>query len=176
SAIRTGSHMTNPPTSPDTITLRTILQPGDLGEIVRLHGVLYAREYGFDPTFEAYVAGPLSEFVLASSARERLWIAECGGRIVGCIAIVAASEQTAQLRWYLVHPDTRGSGLGKRLLSESLAFCKKCGYNNVILWTVSALTTAAHLYRAAGFRKVEENPHRIWGVEVIEEKYEMDLG
>jgi N-acetylglutamate synthase-like GNAT family acetyltransferase len=161
--------------SSQPVTLRTTLLPGDLGEIVRLHGILYAREYGFDPTFEAYVAGPLSEFVRASSLRERLWIAEREGRIVGCVAIVAAAEHTAQLRWFLVDPSVRGVGLGKRLLSEGVAFCKECGYRNVILWTVSALTTAAHLYRAAGFQKVEEMPHRIWGVEVIEEKYELLL-
>lgn len=108
-----------------------------------LHGVIYARERGFDPTFEAYVAGPLAECVSAGSPRERLWIAERDGQLVGCVAIVAASASTAQLRWYLVDPGCRGSGLGKRLLAEAIAFCKDQGYADVILWTESALTTAA---------------------------------
>src|SRR4051812_23185663 len=105
-----------PSSSPhdDSITLRTSLRPGDLGFVVYLHGAVYAKEYGFDPTFEAYVAGPMSEFVKAASPRERLWIAERGGRIVGCIAIVEAPGETAQLRWYLVTPEARGAGLGKR--------------------------------------------------------------
>ena len=164
-------------TSPNesTVTLRTELRPGDLGAIVSLHGILYAREYGFDPSFEAYVAGPLAEFVCAGSNRERLWIAERDGRIVGCVAIVAASPETAQLRWFLVDPSARGTGLGKRLLYEAVAFCKECGYRKVILWTVSALLAAAHLYRAVGFQKVEEKPGRLWGVDVVEEKYELHL-
>src|SRR5438067_10174680 len=109
--------------SQPAVTIRTDLRPGDLGAIVSLHGVIYAREYGFDPTFEAYVAGPLAEFVHRASARERLWIAEREGRIVGCIAIVAASPRTAQLRWFLVDPTARGAGLGKCLLGETVAFC-----------------------------------------------------
>ena len=86
-----------------------------------------------------------------------------------------AAEKVAQLRWFLVDPAVRGMGLGRRLLDEALAFCKECGYGNVILWTVSALEAAAHLYRSAGFRKVEEKPGRLWGVDVVEEKYELTL-
>jgi GNAT superfamily N-acetyltransferase len=160
---------------PDAVIIRTSLLPGDLGSIVRLHGTLYAQEYGFDPTFEAYVAGPLAEFVRAASDRERLWIAERGGQIVGCVVIVAAAPQTAQLRWFLVDPSARGAGLGKRLLAEAIAFCKAVGYHRIILWTVSALAAAGHLYRSAGFRKVEEKPGRMWGVDVVEEKYELAL-
>jgi GNAT superfamily N-acetyltransferase len=158
------------------ITLRTDLRPGDLGAVVSLHGVLYARERGFDPTFEAYVAGPLSEFVRAGNPRERLWIAERGGRMVGCVAIVAAGPGTAQLRWFLVDPAARGAGLGKRLLGEAVTFCKQCGYSDVILWTESALTAAGHLYQSAGFRKTVARPGRLGGVEVVEEKYELKLG
>ncbi|MBI1913521.1 MAG: GNAT family N-acetyltransferase [Planctomycetes bacterium] len=157
------------------MTLRTSLRPGDLGSIVSLHGTLYAREYGFDATFEAYVAGPLAEFVRSASDRERLWIAEQDGRLVGCIAIVAASPETAQLRWFLVDPAARGAALGKRLLQEAIIFSRSCGYHSILLWTVSALAVAAHLYRSAGFRKVEEQPGRRWGQDVIEEKYELAL-
>jgi ribosomal protein S18 acetylase RimI-like enzyme len=162
------------PSIPPGLSLRTDLRPGDIGTLVQLHGTSYAREYGFDSTFEAYVAGPLAQFALAHSPRDRLWIAERGEQIVGCVAIVGASETEAQLRWFLVDPSMRGQGLGRRLLHEALAFTAECGYESIFLWTVSALTAAAHLYRAVGFRKVEEKPGH-WGVDVIEEKYVMPL-
>jgi GNAT superfamily N-acetyltransferase len=168
--------MTPADSPPGPITLRTDLRPGDVGAVVWLHGTVYAREHGFDPTFEAYVAGPLAEFVRSGSPRERLWIAERDGRVVGCVAIVAADSRTAQLRWFLVDPIARGAGLGKRLLSEAVAFAGGCGYTSIVLWTVSALAAAAHLYRSAGFRKVEEKPGHLWGVDVVEEKYELTLG
>jgi ribosomal protein S18 acetylase RimI-like enzyme len=161
---------------PGTIALRTELRPGDVGMIIHLHGVIYSRERGFDPTFEAYIAGPIAEFVRAGSPRQRIWIAERGSRIVGCVAIVAANPRTAQLRWFLVDPAARGSGLGKRLLHEAVTFCRECGYTDVFLWTESALTIASRLYQSVGFRKTEEKPGRMWGVDLVEEKYELRLG
>src|SRR5687767_243539 len=140
------------------VTIRTSLQQGDLGAIVHLHGILYAREFGFDTTFEAYVAGPLAQFACSASSRERVWIAERADQIVGCVAIVAASPTTAQLRWYLVDPIARGIGLGTELLRRAIEFGRDCAYDRIILWTVSQLTVAAHRYRSAGFRKVEERP------------------
>src|SRR5262249_46924877 len=152
------------------ITLRCDLRPGDIGAIVHLHGVTYARDSGFGVAVEAYVAEPPGRFVRTRTARARLWIAERGGQLVGCIAIVSASEREAQLRWYLVEPSARGVGLGKRLLAEAVQFARDAGYDSVFLWTVSSLTAAARLYRAAGFCKVEEKPGA-WGAEVTEEKY-----
>jgi GNAT superfamily N-acetyltransferase len=157
------------------VTIHTDLRPGDVGAVVRLHGIVYARERGFDPTFEAYVAGPLAEFVCRASVRERLWLAERGGAFVGCVAIVEAAPHTAQLRWYVVAPDARGAGLGTRLLKEAVAFCRAERYADVILWTESALTAAARLYQSVGFRKAEEKPGRMWGVDLVEEKYELRL-
>jgi GNAT superfamily N-acetyltransferase len=159
------------PASPATFAVRHDLKPGDLGAIVSFHGTIYAREYGFDPTFEAYVASHLAEFVCARTDRDQLWIAEHEDRILGCIAIVGISDQEAQLRWFLVDPSVRGLGLGKRLLHEAVAFCQHCRYESLFLWTVSALTAAARLYRSVGFVLVEQRPGKQWGVEVVEEKY-----
>ncbi len=155
------------------LSVRTALRPGDVEAVAVLHSRVYSREYGFDHTFEEYVAGPLAEFARCGSNRSRIWIAERDGRIAGCIAIVPVSLHTAQLRWFLVDRETRGLGLGRRLLHEAVAFCRDCGYESIILWTVAALSAAAHLYQAAGFRKVEERPGMRWGVDVIEEKYEL---
>jgi GNAT superfamily N-acetyltransferase len=167
--------LTPSPESQSSVTYRTNLMPGDIGAIVRLHGVLYGREYGFDHTFEAYVAGPLGEFARSVSARECIWLAERQEKIIGCIAIVASTPEVAQLRWFLVDPSARGIGVGKKTINKAVDFCKACGYKSIFLWTVSALTAAAHLYRSVGFRKVEQKPGKKWGVDVIEEKYELLL-
>jgi GNAT superfamily N-acetyltransferase len=157
------------------IMLRHQLRPGDVGGIVTLHGLLYAQECGFDTSFEAYVAEPLAQFVTRRSPRERVWVAEREGRMVGCIAIVAERDTVAQLRWFLVAPSSRGGGLGRRLIGEAVAFSRDAGYERMILWTVSGLEAAAHLYRAVGFQRTEALPAVRWGVEVVEEKYELDL-
>jgi GNAT superfamily N-acetyltransferase len=155
--------------------LRHDLRPGDLGSIIRLHGKVYARENSFDPTFEAYVAGPLADFALRRSERERLWIAEHTGRLAGCIAVVAASGSEAQLRWFLVAPSARRAGLGRRLLREAVAFAFDRGYMSMFLWTVSALEAAARLYRSFGFELTEERAGERWGVRVVEQRYDLRL-
>ena len=155
--------------------MRTTLQPGDFGSIVAMHGRLYAEEHGFDTTFEAYVAGPFAAFVLRASPRERIWIEDRGGRIAGCVAIVGADEVTAQLRWFLVEPAARGTGLGRRLRDAAIAFSRDAGYRRIVLWTVAGLEAAQHLYRQAGFERTEAAPARRWGVDVLEEQYTLTL-
>jgi len=156
--------------------LRSDLRPGDLGYLIYLHGVLYAKEYGWDYTFEGYVAETLARVALSFDARKDcLWIAEMDGQIVGSIGIVGNSNSEAQLRWFLVHPAQRGSGLGRVLLNKAIQFCHDRGFKSVFLWTVSDLKAAAHLYESAGFRKTEEKTHQIWGKTLTEERYDLSL-
>jgi N-acetylglutamate synthase-like GNAT family acetyltransferase len=157
------------------ITFRENLLPGDLGRIIGMHGTIYSAEYGWDHTFEAYVAGPLSEFAKAPGKRQRLWIAEADGKIVGMIAIVEATKITAQLRWFLVCPEARGIGLGRELLQKALAFAKEQEFRTVFLWTVHSLSRAGELYAKNGFQITAREKHALWGSEVTEERYELAL-
>lgn len=161
---------------PEGFTLRIGLQPGDLGFLTYLHGKIYADEYGFDTTFEPYVARPLSDFSLCKDkSRQRIWVVEYQGKIVGSIAIVDAGENEAQLRWLLLTEKTRGKGLGKLLVKKALDFCRKKGYRNVYLWTIDALPAARSLYVKYGFEVTEEIAHVMWGVEVNEQRYDLIL-
>jgi len=148
------------------------------GRVIALHGVLYAQEYGLTIGFEAYVAETMAEFgKLARLGLDRLWVAERGGEVVGSIAILGRKAQgAAQLRWFLVHSDTRGTGLGRLLVAEALAFCRAAGYRSVYLWTVNGLDAAARLYRSTGFQKTETKPPaHLWGAELSEERYDLTL-
>ena len=159
-----------------SITIRTGLKPGDLGYITHLHGRVYHEEYGFDTTFEPYVARPLSDFSLAEDrSRQRVWIVEVDEKIVGCVAIVDAGGNEAQLRWLLLTKETRGKGLGKRLMREAVGFCREVGYDNVFLWTIDALHAAGSLYLKNGFKVTEEKRHVMWGVMVNEQRYDLRL-
>jgi GNAT superfamily N-acetyltransferase len=160
---------------PPNISIRNDLMPGDIGYLTYLHGVLYAQEYGWDHTFEAYVAGPLAEFAKAQNERERIWVVESGGKIAGSVAIVEASKEEGQLRWLLLHPNLRGQGVGRMLIEEAISFSKERGYSSVFLWTVSALTVAGRLYERAGFRLTKEERRELWGKIITQQRYEMRL-
>jgi N-acetylglutamate synthase-like GNAT family acetyltransferase len=156
--------------------IRHHIKPGDIGYLTHLHGILYAKEYGYDQTFEAYVADVLAEFVRSFSPdKDRIWLAEINGRIIGSLAIVGHSKLDAQLRWFLVHPDYRGLGIGKELLKGALQFSTEHKYKTIFLWTTSELTEAGHLYTRFGFIKTEEKTHEIWGKLITEEKYDLYL-
>jgi GNAT superfamily N-acetyltransferase len=159
------------------ITVRHDLRPGDMGRVIAQHGELYAQEYGFDHGFEAYVAETVAELgKLARPGLDRLWVAEQAGRLVGSIAIIGREDGLAQLRWFLVAPETRGTGLGRRLVGEAVGFCRAAGYRSVCLWTVSGLEAAAHLYVATGFRRTETKPPvTLWGATLTEERYDLTL-
>lgn len=161
---------------PKDMNIRCHLQPGDIGYIIYLHGLSYGKEYGYDHTFEAYVAAGLGEFAQSFQPnKDGLWVAEMEGQMIGSIGIVRRSESAAQLRWFLVHPQKRGLGIGRALLHSALQFCKECKYETIFLWTISDLTIATHLYKSAGFTKTEEKTHKLWGKILTEERYDLHL-
>ena len=158
------------------IQIRTQLAPGDLGYIIYLHGVLYPREYGLGGTFEADVAIRFGEFVKSYDAsKDYVAVAEADGRIVGSIVVDGESEELALIRWFLVHPDVRGRGVGRELINGALAFCREHDFRKVRLWTMNEFKAAVYLYKQAGFVCIHEGQREIWGVARTEQEYELNL-
>ena len=157
------------------VVIRQSLRPGDLGAIVKLHGEYYHRHNGFDTTFEPYVAKPLSELVLRHNSRECVWVVESSGAVKGCIAIADNGGGLAQLRWFLVDESLQGLGLGRRLIDAALHFAGEQGYLAIMLWTVDLQDRAIHLYRQNGFVLITEERQRLWGRELVEQCYRLEL-
>jgi GNAT superfamily N-acetyltransferase len=157
------------------LLIRSEIKSGDIGRITYLHGVLYAKEQGYDYTFEAYVAEPLAQFAKRSNSRERIWIVELGEKVLGSIALCEVSKKEAQLRWFLVSPELRGKGIGKQLMKTLLHFAISQGYEVISLWTVKGLETARNIYISFGFILTEEVKHLIWGGIHSEQKYALEL-
>lgn len=144
------------------ITIRTELKPGDLGRIITLHGEGYGREEGhFGLAFEAYVARTVADFIIDNGAKGRVWLAERDGRLVGCTAMVDRGGK-GQLRWVLVSPEARGTGLGKKLVNAAIDYAADEGWSEITLETTTGLPASMDIYLRLGFDVVSEEETELW--------------
>ncbi|HEY2600406.1 MAG TPA: GNAT family N-acetyltransferase [Thermoleophilaceae bacterium] len=155
--------------------LRTGIDPGDIGAMAALHGTEYSDEYGLDYRFEAYVARSIADFALElihDPEAGRVWLAKDEDGLAGCIAVTRKTDSRGRVRWFLLARRARGQGIGRQLLSQALAYARR-RYDSLELETFSELTTAAHLYRSAGFVQRDSSPQREWGREIQLQHYEL---
>lgn len=159
------------------VRVRRADSPGDLGWMVITHGEVYAEQFGWSTEFEALVARIVADYATRHDpAREAAWIAEVDGRRAGCILLVAGEQPgVAQLRILLVSPETRGLGVGSRLVEECLDFARTAGYRQVTLWTNDNLTSARRIYEASGFVLIDEEKHHSFGHDLVGQTWTLDL-
>ena len=151
-------------------------RPGDLGWVIRRNGELYAEEHGWNAEYEALVARIVADFAQdADPDREAIWIAEVDGEPAGCVFCVRKAADVAQLRLLLVEPRARGLGLGARLVDECIAFARRAGYRELVLWTNDTLVHARRIYERAGFVLAGQEGHRSFGHDLMGQTWSLTL-
>jgi ribosomal protein S18 acetylase RimI-like enzyme len=160
----------------EDIVIRTELKEGDIGYVTWLHGILYKKEYNYSISFESYVAAGLHEFYQNyDPLKDRAWICEHHETIIGFLLLMHRENNTAQLRFFILKPEYRGIGLGKKLMNLYMEFLKSSGYTSSFLWTTNELPAAAHLYKQHGFQLTEEKESTVFGKPLKEQRFDFIL-
>jgi GNAT superfamily N-acetyltransferase len=152
--------------------------PGVVGKITEIHAVYYHEHWGFDVSFETQVGRELSIFVSElDEERDGFWVATANGKFAGSVAIDGHDARTegARLRWFIVDPEFQNAGLGQKLISHAVEFCKKKQYRKVFLWTFEGLDAARRLYERQNFRLSQTHNVDQWGQQIKEQKFELIL-
>jgi len=160
----------------DDIKIRHDLRPGDMGYVIHRVGKLVDQENNYGVLFEAYVAGGLVEFYQNyDPKKDRVWVCEHDGRIVGFLLLVHRENNAAQLKNFYLEPEFRGIGLGKKLMNQFISVLKANGYTSSYLWTTNEQGTATALYIRHGYVLTEEKQSGAFGRPVVEQKFELRL-
>jgi len=153
-------------------------RPGALAGTIALHMEYYAREWGFGADFETKLAREMGEFVPRMDAEKDLFLtAWREGEMLGSITLDATGGggKGAHLRWFIVSDAARGTGLGGRLMAETMRFAADRGCRNLWLTTFAGLGPARRLYEKHGFRLTQESDADQWNGGVREQLFECAL-
>jgi DNA-binding MarR family transcriptional regulator/GNAT superfamily N-acetyltransferase len=154
--------------------IREGYQSGIIASVTGIHAAFYVENYGFGAVFEQKVASEMSEFMARiERPMNTIFSAYGGEQMLGSVSIDGEDlgAGTAHLRWFIVHPNAQGLGVGKQLIEKTTAFVDKCGFQKTRLWTFRGLDAARHLYESAGFHLADEKPGSQWGTQVVEQEF-----
>ena len=92
----------------------------------------------------------MSEGCAEEIAANLVWVAEAGGAVVGAL-VLAPREDFMLLANVAVHPDGRGTGLGRRLLTLAESEAAERGYAEMRLNTHAEMPETIGLYARNGW-------------------------
>ncbi|WP_233236503.1 bifunctional helix-turn-helix transcriptional regulator/GNAT family N-acetyltransferase [Bordetella sp. LUAb4] len=147
-------------------------QAGCIGDIASLHGRYYSKHWGFGAYFEQKVATGLAAFAGALPAEGKaLWLYVENGRTLASLAIDGDPHtRIAHLRWFIVDDSLRGTGIGRRLMTQAMQFVD-ARFDETYLYTFKGLDAARHLYESYGFHLTQEAAGTQWGAPVTEQRF-----
>lgn len=89
----------------------------------------------------------------------QIFFAIDGSRAVGTVAMIPFGERTFELAKMAVSPETRGRGIGDKLMEACVEFAHSAGVESIILESNTKQEAAINLYRKFGFREIPLDPN-----------------
>ena len=148
-----------------------------MGWVIHRHGVLYAQEYGFDERFEALVAEIAARFVQRfDPKRERCWMAEKDGEIVGSVFLVAHSTTVAQLGSCSSSRGRAASASARASSPSASASRARRATGRSRSGPIASSSPRGASTRAAGYRLVHsKSRHHSFGHDLVGETWDLKL-
>ncbi|WP_085482273.1 bifunctional helix-turn-helix transcriptional regulator/GNAT family N-acetyltransferase [Paraburkholderia susongensis] len=149
---------------------------GECGWLVHRQAQWFAAQYGWDQTFEGLLARVVADYAQRNDPlREKCWVAEQEGVVVGSVCIVGVSTTVAGVRLLWVEPDVRHLGIGTQLLGECVRFARRAGYTKLTLTTASTFAEPRRLCERVGFRMAGSAAASRFGHDLTIERWELAL-
>jgi putative acetyltransferase len=106
----------------------------------------------FDPTTDQL-------FELFKTPGSIYFVATINDKVVGGCGIFPTlnlPEGTCELVKLYLDPMARGTGLGKKLMLQSMHWAKETGYNQIYLESMPELSKAVSIYEKVGFTRISQ--------------------
>lgn len=149
---------------------------GDISYVAQRSITSAMEEFELAGTFESVTLGNAAHFLERfSPEHDCTWIAERDGSVVGSVFVRRADTRTAELMMLHVESRARGIGIGRRLISEAIAFATRAGYDTMQLELLDVMKTARVLLHGSGFRHVSEASDSRYGRVVQRQVWRMGV-
>lgn len=126
---------------------------GDAEGLVELIAGCYAEYAGCVLDVDNEVPELKSIATAHAQANGRFWVAESGGKVMGCVGFVPNGNGTVEMKKLYVTSEARRMGLGARLCSLVEVEARSRGATTVELWSDTRFKEAHRLYERRGYER-----------------------
>jgi len=135
----------------ETIKIFSATSPAHV-EIIRSLFIEYQQWLNFSLCFQGFDKELAELPGTYAEPKGRLYLAECNGKIAGCIALRPMNEEgVCEMKRLFVREEFRGKKIGRILAEKILADAKAIGYHTMRLDTLQRMEAARALYKKLGF-------------------------
>ena len=168
-------------TTPPTITIRPAVFPADKEAVSKLflaYEQFLLNDHNVSLDFQGFdheVKNLPGKYAIQNDGG--LWLAcinspghdggDAAETVVGCVGLRAFTKSlSGELKRLYITPESRGLGVSKLLIHVAIARAKDLGYKEILLDTLSGMTSARRLYEKHGFEEVpayyESHPDAVY--------------
>lgn len=123
--------------------------PGDAAAFHDLNKQWITTLFRMEASDEAALSNPEGTILMPGGA---IFMAELGGSVIGCIALVPMPDLCYEVAKMAVAPEAQGRGIGRGLLEAAITWARAHGAKRLFLGSNTRLTPALRLYESVGFQ------------------------